>query len=199
VLEKIHNRLQKNGILFTGHAEANSILNQYFTGIGPLGAFSFSKRKIIADQTSRNFEETSHLNNRASESNPLKIEKEEALSSVGHQERHHADLYIQELASKIEKVANSGDLDEASRLCQVILSDSLDPEVYYVCGLVMEAKGEPHSAEALFRMVLRWDSEHYNTLTHLAANLQARGKNAEATKIRKRITHQLKDNVDEPG
>jgi len=198
VLKKIHHRLRKNGILFTGHAEANSILQQYFKSIGPLGAFAFSKRKIISDQVHHSFEEGFNLNNSALESNSLKIEKEGVLTASDDQEDRHVDFRIPGLAVKIEQFANNGDLEEANRLCKIVLSASTDPEIYYICGLVMEAKSEPHSAEALFRMVLTWDSKHYNALTHLAANLQARGMKVEAKKIKKRVTLQLKDNIDEP-
>jgi len=198
VLKKINNRLGKNGILFTGHAEANSILHQYFKSTGPLGAFAFSKRKITSDQVHHHFEEKFYLNDRVFESNALEIEKKEELTASDDQKNRHIDFRIPGLALKIEKFANDGDLEEANRLCQIVLSNSTDPEIYYICGLVMEAKSEPHSAEGLFRMVLTWDPDHYNALTHLATNLQARGKNVEAKKIKKRVALQLKDNVDEP-
>jgi len=195
VLKKIHHRLRKNGILFAGHAEANSTLNKYFISVGPLGAFAFTKRKITPDQASDNIEKNFFLKKKH-ESNKLKIKNKDAHSSV-HRKDGSDNHSIAELALKIEKIANNGDLEEASRLCQIVLSDSMDPEIYYICGLVMEAKREPHSAEALFRMALTLDPEHYNVLTHLAANLQARGLHSSAKKIKKLITHQLKGTVDD--
>ncbi len=194
VLKKIHHRLRKKGILFTGHAEANSTLNKYFTGVGPLGAFAFTKRKITPGQASTHIEKESLLNKKENGSN--KIKNKEARSSI-YRKQTPGDHSIPELALKIEKIANSGDLEEANRLCKIVLPDSMDPEIYYVCGLIMEAKREPRSAEALFRMALTWDPEHYKVLTHLAANLQARGLTSEAKKIKKLIAHQLKGAVDD--
>jgi len=197
VLKKIHHRLRPNGILFTGHAEANSSLNQYFTGVGPIGAFAFAKRNNVAEKFDAMPSRISNSNNKKVKNKKNRLENNVSLSLSDYQKRRYNEFRAPEMASKIEEVANSGDLGEANRLCQLVLSDSTDPEVYYVCGLVKEAEGASHRAEALFRMALKWNPEHYNALTHLAANLQSRGFSAEAKKIKQSVIRKFENNSDE--
>lgn len=91
------------------------------------------------------------------------------------------------LLEQAAQFADDGKLDEAERICHEFLkSHAPQAEVYYLMGLVCDARGKQVEAGSFYRKTLYLSPTHYEALVHLSAVLEIRGEKAEALLMRQR-------------
>jgi chemotaxis protein methyltransferase WspC len=75
-----------------------------------------------------------------------------------------------------EQLADRGDLDSATAICERLLEGSIkDPKVYSLLGVINESKGALQSAEEFFRKALYLAPDHYESLLHMSLLCERRG------------------------
>lgn len=85
------------------------------------------------------------------------------------------------------RAADAGQFDEAVRLANAFAStQGPSAEVFYLLGLLADARAQQADAAGYYRKALYLDPGHYEALTHLAALLDAQGDNANARQLMRR-------------
>jgi chemotaxis protein methyltransferase WspC len=188
LLRNLENILSPDGILILGHAELSQAVLAQFAPVGVPGSFAVHRRLPEDVQGG-------HLQMRASTVGLLTTPTPQP-KPTGRLS-HHPDMWdkrvakikseeIERLVTKIEKLADGGQLDEAAQSCVPVVDASVDdPDLYYVCGLVYEAVGRQAQAIKLLRRAVELQPEHYRSLILLAATLESQGEIEEALKLRR--------------
>jgi len=86
------------------------------------------------------------------------------------------------------RLADRGELTEAARVCAgLIKSNSLDPNVYYLAGLIEQASNRLDSAEDLLSKAIYLDPTHYESLVQLTLLSEQKGQETKAAQYRDRL------------
>ena len=213
-IKKLHRLLAIDGLLFVGHAETANLSGELFSSVKHSGAFAF--RKKLAG-TSRNLQvsqppqkmavnagsaaavnnETSRSGNtakpkgarRASKKALLQIHAGNGLSSGVAKDANHESIMEQ-----IRRMADEGNLKEASALCEEYLeNDSVNADAYFWLGLIREAEARDVDAGNLFRKAVYLNPRHYEALVHLAVLAETQGNLAAAAVYRARASRLSKE------
>ena len=188
LLRNLERALHENGVLILGHAELTHAVLARFTPVGVPGSFAVRRRDVSNANSSATLNGVPSLETPASTtpaSTPvlsvprLPVGRDARAATIQREE-------IERLVTKVEKLADSGYLDEAARYCLPFVDASIDdPDLYYVCGLVYEALGRWSQAIDLLRRAVVLQPEHYRALVHLAMALEAHGQVDEASELRR--------------
>jgi chemotaxis protein methyltransferase WspC len=90
--------------------------------------------------------------------------------------------------ARLRELANQGRYEEALRLLNAAeASQSLDPEMHALAGVVLSAMGQAGEAENRLRRALFLRPNHPDCLAHLALLLEKKGDVAEAARLRTRL------------
>jgi chemotaxis protein methyltransferase WspC len=83
-----------------------------------------------------------------------------------------------------QRLADAGRLDEAFRAASdCVIVHGPDAAVFYLLGLIMDARGRGADAGDYYRKALYLQPDHYEALTHLAALLEMNGDSAGAERF----------------
>ncbi|GAB2921974.1 hypothetical protein GCM10027093_71170 [Paraburkholderia jirisanensis] len=86
-----------------------------------------------------------------------------------------------------QRLADAGRLDEAFRAASdCVIVHGPDAAVFYLLGLIMDARGRGADAGDYYRKALYLQPDHYEALTHLAALLEMNGDSAGAERFTRR-------------
>lgn len=184
-LEKI---LSPDGILILGHAELSQAVLTHFAPVGVPGSFAV-RRRLPEDGRGRHVQvRAGNLDVLTTPTPPQKPMSRPPHNPEARDKRvpKIQNEEIERLVTRIEKLADGGQLDEAAQSCIPFVDASVDdPELYYVCGLVYEAVGRQTQAIELLRRAVKLQPEHYRALILLAATLESQGEFEEAKKLRR--------------
>ncbi|MDQ7977971.1 CheR family methyltransferase [Paraburkholderia sp. SARCC-3016] len=91
------------------------------------------------------------------------------------------------LLAEASRLADEGLLDQAERVAnQCVNIHGPDASVFYLLGLIMDARGRSADAGDYYRKTLYLEPGHYEALTHLAALLEMTGDTAGAGRLTRR-------------
>jgi chemotaxis protein methyltransferase WspC len=91
------------------------------------------------------------------------------------------------LLADASRLADEGRLDQAERVAnQCVNIHGPDASVFYLLGLIMDARGRAADAGDYYRKALYLEPTHYEALTHLAALLEITGDAAGAGRLTRR-------------
>lgn len=191
-LAAIDRMLSGAGLVFIGHSEPSPLMDRWFSSVRYPLAFAY--RKHSDDRRQRTAKQ-----NAAPRLFPDR-RKHRPVSSLTPCTRREAPVVAAPAPTPVpvvpvdpnpldeaRKLADQGRLDEARHLCQNALRDShVQPEAYYLLGLIESASGASEQAEEYFRKTVYLDPHHVHALTHLALAAIRRGdeKNADLFKRR---------------
>ncbi|MFC2131630.1 CheR family methyltransferase [Bacteroidota bacterium] len=90
--------------------------------------------------------------------------------------------------TQIQKLTDKGKFDEALEIgSQLISANSNNPDLYYMLGLIYEAKDNSGKAEEYYHKALYLEPYHYETIVHLTLIFEQKGWKERAELLRKRI------------
>ena len=185
--------LNKQGLLFVGHAETGLISAQRFVSARRAFAFAFRKAEETrgscaegqADAVSvsppggSGAEETVNFLTQSrlkTQNAPMP----DALCPMPH-------VQIPDLGAA-RRLADLGQLEEATALCETYLSQNrVSVEAYVLLGQVHQAAGKKELAEQCFQKAIYLEPNCYEALIHLALLKENRGDIAGGAIIRQRI------------
>jgi chemotaxis protein methyltransferase WspC len=103
------------------------------------------------------------------------------------------------LLADASRLADAGRLDQAERVAnQCVIIHGPDASVFYLLGLIMDARGRAADAGDYYRKALYLEPTHYEALTHLAALLQMTGDAAGAERLTRRAERAAQARRDVP-
>jgi len=199
-IRKLYSLLKKDGMLFVGHAEANSNINQLFQSLRLRGAFAFVKKydgknesgfDDYGDKFSKFSKKYSSLQSIRAEKKTFDSQRgpdsvSKPFASFIHPAKFKQECSEKALISKAQCLADEGSLDEAEQLCQEILLKFNSAGAFYLLGVVYEASDQYEKAESMFRKAIYLEPDHVEALVHLALHLERRGDDEEAVGLRRR-------------
>lgn len=163
--DNITQLLNPNGLLFLGNAET-SYAKDYpiFEYFGNLDASCLKKKDLNKKPAAVN--------------KILPLPKFDSSKEIPPQELtlEHA-----------KRLALSGDFEQAKIICLSLLqSDKLNPEIYYLLGVIYNAKQEDEQAESFFLRTLEIKEDHKEALVNLAILYDKQGKILQANTFRRK-------------
>jgi chemotaxis protein methyltransferase WspC len=152
VLGHLERLLSPEGILFTGHAEMGVFLEAGYTSVPHPGSFACQRgRRRVANKPERR------------PARPVK-------------RAHVRTPAGEDLLGRARALADRGELEQASELCNRILRcDRASAEAHYLKGLIEHACGRVDQAEEWLRKALYLEPGHYEALIQMSVLADSRG------------------------
>lgn len=171
--------LRPQGVIFVGHAESCLMLDQGYVPLSMPRAFGF--RRAAATRAHKwQVQPLASRRKPAPAAPPVAPAKKKAEAKP----RVETDPLEQAFA-----LANEGRLAEAARLCEARLQhDAASVRACYLLGLIHEAAGDVHEAEACLRKAVYLQPDHQEALVHLALLVERRGDGMAARQLRQRAS-----------
>lgn len=199
-IRHLYDLLVPDGLLFVGHAEANSNVNSLFSSTRQRGSFSFVKKKggyqsALDAGYSEKFSEFSKKHSL------IKVAESwgagaRLVSGKDVSDRPFSEYIFrneiedakseQALLSDARRLADEGALDKAEKVCQKILQRTSSADAYNLLGIVYEASNRKKMAGSMFRKAIYLAPNHTEALVHLALHVERDGKRDEALSLRRR-------------
>jgi len=196
---KLHKLLAPNGLLFVGHAEANNNINSMFSSLRLRGAFAFVKKEESSGKPEYNYDDEfskfskkhGGLPSIATASPSFNVagtqqSSVKPFSAYVNQKKYGTVCDEQKLIVKARRLADEGDLDEAEKICEEVLSQVSNADAFYLLGVVYEASSRHEEAGEVFRKAIYLVPDHVEALVHLALHLELSGSVDEALTLRRR-------------
>lgn len=189
LLAQLKRLLLPQGRLFLGHADSSDLVLSMFSGVGGSGSFAFELRRAGDEWLNPEIFAGAMAATPAGTNRKTPRVKQATKPRTSALKRKV--LKVQEtdntLISDIEKKADSGDLDAAAQLCELLVQqDIADADALCLCGVINELKGDAERAGGLFRRAIYLNPLHYQATVHLAENLESQGLAEEAALLRAR-------------
>lgn len=178
VFANLDRLLLPDGVLFVGHSEVLTCLQNGYTSVRH--PRSFACRKAL----------------QKSEQKTLQIKTKTILNTPQRKKfvipKIHGEVQSQEPDSSVlitvRSLADRGALKEASDLCEQFLKNNIDnKEAYYLMGLIHQASNHFSKAEDFFQKALYLDPFYYEALVHMGLLYEKKGERTKASIIKERI------------
>lgn len=192
-ISQLQKLLSHDGYLFSGPAEAGAFVR---SGMSPLGRRdSFAFRHMPQKQSLKVASTLPAPSVPKNKTSPLKRKKTAlALSNSENKTVKSARVQLTPVndgtgqLSRIEQLANAGQLATALKLCEQLLQE-LGPsaQLFYLWGLVSDGMEQQRNAELYYRKALYLEPMHAAALRQLAALLHAQGQTGAAALIEQRM------------
>lgn len=188
--------LTSNGLLFLGHSETGSILPRKFLSVRYPLAFAFRKSEDSVAEKQKSTE----IEKGFSRLEPENQEVEEGgLSNLRGSSPSITDYlpsnneqqtieHPEKLLETARSLADQGQLSEATKLCELYLSQNrVNAEAYVLLGQLCQATDQAAQAEDYFQKAIYLEPNYYEALIHLALIKQQHGDIKAAELLRQRI------------
>jgi chemotaxis protein methyltransferase WspC len=166
--------LRSDGIVVTGHAETGILLRHGYQPVGQPECFACRKHTTAAVTELPPImarRETVPIARPAVAAPPIKLEPVPDRS---------------ELLKKARQLADQGSFDAAWSLCETLLDQGSDADVYYLEGIIRAAQNRLDGARECFRKALYLDPAHYESLIQMSLLCERQGDPVQAVRFRDR-------------
>jgi chemotaxis protein methyltransferase WspC len=190
--------LDKNGLLFLGHAERSSVCEQGFIQVTKAGAFACRKAEETTAPSLPSATVSSLLGTRTKLphpplSAPVKNHPKPTITSdVARFAPIENNVIVagkaQDLLAQAQILADQGLLQQALRLgedCLQLKPDSVDAN--FLVAVIYQALNQDSHAERYFNKTLYLEPKHIDALNHLAFLVEKRGHSENAARLRLRL------------
>jgi len=191
----LHKMLASDGILFIGHAEANQVLNGWFSPLKSRGAFAYRK-SVKENPLPKKSPEEKNKSRRNHNGNARALSAAtHALPALKHRPfgayiMEQKPLFTADISGQLEyirRLADEGRLSEASLLCEQYLMDHPNcATAYYLLGVLYDAAGDINRAADMFRKAIYLDPDHHEALIHLSLYAERSGNKSASKNLKRR-------------
>lgn len=191
--------LRPGGVLFLGEAEYDIIRPYPFTLLGLQKECAYCKRISFEDEKNDEVKNFDLKRTKETTVSVFSLAKNFSKSTASlptptaNKEQSRNLLKSQSFPSeepmliKAKNLADSGKLKEAEKLGLDYLKEhKLDPNAYFLLGLLQQAAGNEKKAEELFQKVIYLNPHHYEALISLSLFSEKKGNKLQAELLRKR-------------
>jgi len=192
-IKGLYELLVPDGVLFSGHSEASLFLGARFSPITHSRAFAFRKKEQKEEtlwqpvqSKEKNFSWTTRS---VAKTAPLfkrerPVSERTAVSSKLKEEDEFAN---------VQKMADSGNLEEAASLCEKYLRKiNPSPKWYFLLGVIRDSQGSPEEALKFFRKAVYLDPGNVESLIQLSL-LAERAGNIDTAENYKRRARRIQE------
>lgn len=198
-IDRLVNALKPNGILFTGHAET-PLFTSKLKSIKYEHSFALIKQniqfeniKVIPDKKSTLPNLTFEKKQTFSKTNPSVQKNTKEIIKV---DLTSTSMTKEEMIHIASKKADEGDFKKAEFYCnEFVKKYGHNADVYFILGIISQARGESYEAEKLFLKTLYLNPLHRDALTYLSLLMESKGNLEQAAIYRERAVKSLKANV----
>ncbi len=217
VLELIHHMLKTGGLLFVGHAEANSVPQDLFERHGSGSDFCFSKSSAamqkqklkLKQELKRSSKKT--IAKKYGYSNPTPTQTQEPMRARTNRNPSRPDAAtgtspgtqkIQAINARSDldlaiEMADTGDYRQARERCaSYINSNSASDHAWFLMALIEQSLNDNEAGEKCLRKVIYLNPKHYEALIHLALLLRKQGNEEQASRLLTRAERISQGNID---
>ncbi len=194
-LRQLESKLHEDGLLFLGHAETSLMLERPFTPLNHPGCFGF--RRATAKHAEKQADVPASRGPRSRTGRPRprpatggNMPFADVDSGPGETATMDRPPRKDNLETAFE-LADQGHLVEAAEICERLLSERPQADLYYLLGLVRKAAGNLRQADELLRKAIYLNPDHYEALSHLATLSDEQGDLQEAQRLRERAQRVL--------
>lgn len=178
--------LHPEGLLFVGHSEAPLFLRSGFDAVQFARSFALFPKgatpPLARDAQPRR--RTRPAPHRTRPTRPSALRTNFIPVAVEETRSEPAEAPVE----TARRLADRGELAEAARVCaSLIKANSLDPNVYYLAGLIEQASNRLDSAEDLLSKAVYLDPTHYESLVQLSLLSERKGQERKAAQYRQRL------------
>jgi chemotaxis protein methyltransferase WspC len=174
--------LHPEGLLFVGHSEVPLFLRSGFVPVPFARSFALC-RQGLAEAPVRQQARRARLGSRPRSGRAPVTGRAEA-PRAAQASPEPAEPSIE----AARRLADRGELGEAARLCSSLMKPNcLDPNVYYLAGLIEQASNRLDAAEDLLAKAVYLDPKHYESLVQLALLSEQKGQGRKAAQYRERL------------
>jgi len=195
LIRNVSGLLKPDGVLFVGHSEVPLFHRAGYRPVGHPRSFALTvapkeslagTRAGAPDKPKARREHRAHQpvrepGNSVNRTGPVR-------GSAGLAGNSSARDEGASFLARARQLADQGQLEQAASLCDSLLStNSMDPEVYYLAGLIKQARDLAEDAEALFQKASYLDPDHYESLVQLCLLSDQKGDSARSNQYRDRM------------
>lgn len=213
IITTLDRLLNRNGLLFVGHAEMMPQLANLYEPISHRGTFAYYKKdtppqlaarrpnqsaldsatgngpeKVVAAKALP-IEALKNLHSKAA--SPVKIPDNTGVAGA----RVQAPVTANRLG-QVRALADQGRLQEAAVICRELLKTNPQlTEAHFMMGMIQTATGQVDAAEECLNRALYLDADYYEALIHLSLLKARRGDETGAARLRQhaeRVLGQIK-------
>ncbi|GAB4343278.1 MAG: protein-glutamate O-methyltransferase CheR [Desulfobulbaceae bacterium] len=180
----LHKVLTPGGVLFSGHSEASLFVGHLFAPVPHSRAFAFYRKDPEKGPEQQEWKMPQPPVTRSrSTRNRSVIPQPASPATLASSSHRQGSLKFED----VERMADSGQLDEAARLCEKALRQE-GPEArwYYLLGVIRDSQNEHEEALKYFRKAVYLDPNHAASLIQLALLAERSGNVERAENYRRR-------------
>ncbi len=168
--------LADSGVLFTGHAETESVWNDSVRSLRKPRAFAFCKCEVVAERPRPA---------RPPAPRPRPARPVPLVPALAP--RPHVAPTAATLLEQARRAADAAAFEEALTLCRRHLEQAgASAEVYFLVGVLHHARHEDQDAVKAFLRAVYLDPDHHHSLSYLAVLAAKRGDERAAKALRVR-------------
>ncbi len=165
VFENLQRLLARDGVLFTGHAELAALEGEGDEPLSHQGAWAGRRARAAGSVSNAAPRPVQKSQNPARPGRIEPVAGRAALETGPSAPTEAASSRLEDA----RRLADAGEIEKASVLCdEVLKSQPLSADAYFLKGLIEEARGSARSAEECFRKALYLNPNHYDTLLHMS-------------------------------
>ena len=173
VVSRLRELLAEKGLLFTGPSELRHFCEAGYVPVDYPQSFACRTGELTPDRAAG-----------CSPTETVTTVKVQRATVIGRVAPPDANRYMRACPApglppgfeQAEQLANRGDLDAATAVCNRLLEGSAqNPEVYALLGVIHESSGKVESAEEFFCKALYLAPDHYESLLHMSLLCERRG------------------------
>ncbi len=189
--------LHNQGLIFVGHVETGEISLSSFESVNH--PFAFAYRKIdknnpksqdLAQSLPRNQQllPMQKLNSQIDVKQRTEIYFKKSLEIPKNEQSQPSNLHPSISLESIRRLADRGQLSEATILCETYIQQNYTHvQAYVLLGQIYQAQGMEKKAEKYFQKAIYLEPNDYEALMHLTLLTENRGDTAKAELLRQRI------------
>ena len=186
LVNNVKRLLHPEGLLFVGHSEAPLFMKSGFEAVQFARSFALCIKgaapPLGREQQSRR--RAKPAQRRVRPTAPASMKTALGLRAAEESISEPTETPV----DAARRLADRGELSEAARVCAgLIKSNSLDPNVYYLAGLIEQASNRLDSAEDLLSKAVYLDPMHYESLVQLTLLSEQKGQGRKAAQYRDRL------------
>ncbi len=180
-IESIFNLLRPDGLLFTGHSEANLFIETRFHPVSHSMAFSFYKKSVGQSKSVRQESSKSSTQaNRPSMSSPLSYRQPKP--SLVCPQKPKKDEY-----EFVQQLADEGKLEEAAGRCEKYMRlNDHSAKWYCLLGIIRDSQGNQEDAMELLRKAVYLAPDNVESLIQLSLLTERAGDFKRALNYKRR-------------
>ncbi len=194
LIRNVSGLLKQDGLLFVGHSEVPLFHRAGYQAVGHPRSFALTAapKNSLAE-----IDRQASVIPKPKRAHRVHLPAHEPGTNAGRTGSVRGSMSLADSSSALDRVsslararklADQGQLEQAASLCDSLLAaNCMDPEVYYLAGLIKQARDLAEEAEAFFLKASYLNPDHYESLVQLCLLSEQKGDSTRSSQYRDRM------------